>query len=271
MHIATTKKAALIFGLIVILVFALPILNIPVNVSNILSATAIFYSILLGFFIAAAMANLTRLKSLVASETGGLMSVYHSVRVAAPEKAEHVRWLIDQYLIKRFDYEISDYTEFTNKEYFAIFDILGELNPHETGKQAALGYISGAQFYIAQSRREISIVGARIVSQASWIVLYTLSFVIVLMLFLMRDGSLASLIVTSVLASSALIALLMLSDIDGNRFGEEEFAINTYQAVFKALELDPYYPEHYILTDRHKPKEKKYRTGTSANVRVVGE
>jgi hypothetical protein len=268
-HIKTTKKAIWIFTTLTLLAFIFQTLDIPLNVSSILSATSIFYSILLGFFIAAAMANLSRLKSLVAQETGGLISLYNLVRVAAPEKITDVRGKIDTYIIKRFDYEISDYNEHTSKEYFAIFDVLGEVNPQETGKQAALGYISAAQFYISQSRREISIVAARIVSQSSWIVLNILSIVIVLMLFLMRDGTLASSIVTSVLSSSALIALLTLNDIDGNRFGEEEFAIKTYQAVFKALELDTYYPEHFLVSDRHIPHEIQYRTGHSNSVKLI--
>jgi len=32
--------------------------------------------------------------------------------------------LVDDYIIKRFDYEIHEYTEPTTEEYFAIFNIL---------------------------------------------------------------------------------------------------------------------------------------------------
>ena len=269
-HTPTSVKAFYIFIIIAILTYAIPVKEIPLDVSNVLSATSIFYSILLGFYIASAMTNLSRLKTLAATETGALIAIYYQIKLALPKKLDEVRESIDHYLLKRFDYEIDDYTEPTTQEFFAIFEVLKGANPTSEGESAALAYVAEAQYYIAQARREISIVGARIVTSASWAILNVLSGIIVLSLFLMRDGGLTSSIVTIFLSSSALISLLILEDVDGNRFGEEDFAINTYQAVFKAIGKDNYYPSHYITEKRHKPNVAKYRTGTSMAVEMSG-
>lgn len=45
------------------------------DMSKILSTTTTLFSILVGFFIASAMSNFLRLKTLISSETGGLFSV----------------------------------------------------------------------------------------------------------------------------------------------------------------------------------------------------
>ncbi len=70
--------------------FLLPKLDVPLNGNNVLTASSIFYSILLGFYIASAMTNLSRLKSLVAIETGALISIYHLTKLALPDRVEQI-------------------------------------------------------------------------------------------------------------------------------------------------------------------------------------
>lgn len=268
-HLGPSTKAILIFIFFIVLSFTIPVRETPIDVGSILSATSIFYSILLGFYVAAAMSNLSRLKSLVASETAALISIYHIVKLALPERTESTKKAIDRYLIKRFGYEINDYTEPTTKEFFAIFDVLKGAKTKSAGEGAALNYIAEALYYGAQARREVTIVGAKIVSTASWLVLIILSGIIVFSLFLMRDGSLESALISPLLSSSAILALFILSDVDGNRFGEEQFAIDTYQDVFTAMGELHYYPKHYLEAGRYKPSVQKYRVGDSKSIEVV--
>lgn len=268
-HSHPVIKAASTFIIITVLAFIVPIAKSSFDIGNVLSATSIFYSILLGFYIASSMANLSRLKTLVATETGALIAVYRLVFLSLPQKANQVKEAIDRYLIKRFDYEIDEYVEPTTKEYFEIFDILKDAKTKSEGEGAALNYVAEAMYYVAQARREISIVSAKIVSSESWLVLNVLSLIIVLSLFLMRDGSIGSSLVAALLSSSAISALFILDDVDGNRFGEEQFAINTYQDVFTAIGKPHYYPTIYTEAGRYKPILGQYRTGDSKNVYTV--
>jgi len=52
---------------------------------------------------------------LVAIETGALIAIFHQVKIAMSEKIDQTRDAIDNYLIKRFDYEIEDYPGPTTK------------------------------------------------------------------------------------------------------------------------------------------------------------
>lgn len=259
-HLEPAIKAVLIFVLFNLFSLLLPLVKTPLDIGGILGATSIFYSILLGFFIAAAMSNLSRLKTLVATETGALIAIYNIVKLALPDRVAETKSAIDTYLIKRFDYEIDNYTEPTTEEFFGIFNVLKGADTKSEGEGAALNYVAEALYYVAQSRREVTIVGAKIADRASWIILSILSFVIVASLFLMRDGSIQAALITSLLSSAAVMALFILDDLDGNRFGEEHFAIDTYQDVFTALGEDHYYPKHYLEGGRYKPKIKNYRT-----------
>lgn len=258
-----------IFLLLAVLAVAVPTKKVPIDVGSVLSATSIFYSILLGFFVAASMTNLSRLKTLVAIETGALIAMYNIVALSLPQKLDEMRAAIDCYLIKRFDYEVHQYVEPTTKEFFSIFDVLKGAQTKSEGEAAALDYIAEGMYYVPQARREITIVGAKIVTGMSWILLNVLSLLIVFLLFLLRDGSLESALVTALLSTSAFLALLILNDIDSNRFGEAQFSINTYEDVFSAIGKPRYYPTSYIKTGRHKPRVGEYRTGTSSHHYLV--
>jgi hypothetical protein len=268
-HTSSSTKAIIIFVIFTLLVVIIPVEKSTTDVSEILSATAIFYSILLGFYIAAAMGNLARLKTLVAIETGALISIYYIVKLSLPGKLDKTREAINDYVVKRFEYEIHNYTEPTTEEFFAIFDALKGAESKSEGEGAAIDYIAEAMYYVPQARRELTIVGAKIVNRISWIILITLSAVIVFCLFFSRDGSSVSSIVTALLSSSAIFGLFILSDIDGNRFGEDQFAINTYQDVFAAIGELHYYPKLYLENGRYKPSVKKYRTGNYQDIKVV--
>lgn len=268
-HASPGFKAIVTFILVSLLTYFLPLRQIPLDVGNLLGATSIFYSILLGFYISAAMSNLSRLKTLTATETGALIATHRIIKLSLPDKARETEEAIDKYLIKRFDYEVNEYAKPTTNEYFAIFDVLKGADTKSEGQGAALNYAAEAMYYVAQARREMTIVGARLLTGASWLILVILSAVIVSSLFLMRDGSPESFIFTSLLATSAIMSLFILMDVDGNLLGEEEFSIATYQGVFDAIGKPHYYPAAYLKAGRYRPTVKEYRTGTSKHVHLV--
>lgn len=268
-HSSAGAKAIVTLIVVGLLAWFLPISNSPLDIGSLLGATSIFYSILLGFYISAAMANLSRLKTLAATETGALVAIYRIVKLSLPERLNQTIESIDKYLIKRFDYEINAYALPTTNEFFAIFDVLKGAKAKSDGEGAAINYIAEAMYYVAQARREMTIVGAKLLSASSWFILIILSLVIVVSLFFMRDGSFESFIFTALLAASAIMALFILQDVDGNLLGEEEFSIGTYQVIFDTIGRPHYYPSSYIKSNRYKPTVKEYRTGSAKDVYLV--
>lgn len=270
-HASPSAKAIIVLLFFTILALVIPLKKTQLNVIGVLSAAAIFYSILLGFYISAAMTNLSRLKTLVATETGALIAFYYLVKLSMPEKIDETAERIDTYIIKRFDYEVDTYTEPTTKEFFAIFDVLKGVDGKPAGESAAMTYLAEGMYYVPQARRELTVVGARVVDSASWIVLNILSLVIIISLFLTRDGSVASSVIVALLSASAVLALFILDDVDANRFGEDQFAIDTYQDVLAAIGKTHYYSKHYLHAGRFIPSVKQYRTGTSEHVVLINK
>jgi hypothetical protein len=270
-HVSIATKVTLITLIITIAALLIPVRTTPTYATGVLGATAIFYSILIGFFTTSAMTNLSRLKTLVAIETGGLIAVYHIVRQALPERVTSFKTAVDNYLIKRFDYEVENYTEPTEAEFFNIFAVIHGANTDNQGDAAAMNYIGEAFYYLPQARREITVVGERVVSKMSWLVLIVLSSITVISLFAMRQPGLESSAVTVLLSTSAVSVLFILDDVDANRFGEEQFAVNTYHDVFRALGLVPYYSSSYLDKRGVKPQEAVYRVGQHGHVELINK
>ena len=267
-HLNPIYKGMIIFILLTIAAIFLPSKPDAIDVATVLGSTAIFYSILLGFYIASAMTNLARLKTLTASETGALIAIDKIIELSLPEKSKETKSKIDTYLVKRFQYEINDYVEPTTNEFYSIFDVLKGAKANSDGEGAAINYVAEAMYYIAQARREITVAGAKIMTSASWLLMLILTTIILICLLLSRDGTLIGAIIVSLLGSAAIMSLFILDDIDGNKFGEEQFAIDTYQDVFSAMGLLHYYPEHILMGGRYRPTVKEYRIGEPGNLHV---
>lgn len=267
-HLNPIYKGMIIFILLTIAAIFLPSKPDSIDVATVLGSTAIFYSILLGFYIASAMTNLARLKTLTASETGALIAIDKIIELSLPEKSKETKVKIDTYLVKRFQYEIGGYVEPTTNEFYSIFDVLKGAKAKSDGEGAAINYVAEAMYYIAQARREITVAGAKIMTSASWLLMLILTTIIVICLLLSRDGTLIGAIIVSLLGSAAIMSLFILDDIDGNKFGEEQFAIDTYQDVFSAMGLLHYYPEHILMGGRYKPPVKEYRIGEPGNLHI---
>ena len=83
---------------------------------------------------------------------------------------------------------------------------------------------------------------------------------------MLRTPGFESSLVAVFLSTAAVLMLLILHDVDGNRFGEEQYAIDTYQDVLRAIGKEEYYSSHILKGFRYQPKTRHYRTGTSDHV-----
>ena len=268
-HSKPVVKAVVAFLILLVLAYFLPIYNLADNIVAVLGSAAIFYSILLGFYISSSMANLIRLKTLTASETGALIAIYKMIEIVAPDKKESTKEKIDLYIVKRFQYEVDNYVEPTTKEFYEIFNEFKGITPKSEGELALLNSVSQSMYYIAQVRREITIAGAKIMNLASWLLLTILSVIIVVSLLFSRDGSITGVLIVSIISTAAVLSLFILYDVDGNMFGEEVYAIDNYQDVFSAMGLLHYYPEHILLGGRYHPPVSEYRTGEPGNLHIT--
>lgn len=273
MRLTLTTKTFLAFVGFIALLFIIPAQIVAIDISNILTSVTVIFAILGGFFLATTLNNYSSIQGLIASETAGLISLCSFVKKIDPSLDEELRDAVDKYLIAQFDYELHDYMDNTWKEFNEILkvtDRIKKINPSIFGKVPVYATDIFAGFMavrgnLLENRQAITLVSRRIMDPLNWVILIILAVINTIILYSIRDYSLTSSVLTVVLSTATVLILLLLNEIDSDRFAEEKLAFGIYERVFKEIGKMPYYPENSIKEGRVKPPEKEYRIGKYFN------
>jgi hypothetical protein len=252
-----------------LLPFFLPPFHYDFNYGALLLVTPIAFAVLTGFFIATATANYLNLQTLVAEEDAALITIYNLAKLVDPERAEKVAEAIDQYLMKAFDFQFTDYTEWTVQEFDPIIASVDAIRPESaTAVQAAvLPYLHEVKSGLFKTRQVIALTAPRIVAASHWFVLGTLAAANIVLLFGLRNGSLMLNLILGLTSVAMYLILVILYEIDGDAFQEENLAYLNSQKVFHAIGRLSYFPEMAIKQGRVKQKNlpARYRVGIYKN------
>src|SRR5258708_35822984 len=96
-------KILLIFVLFFVLAFLLPIVSVK-GIDPLLTSATFLFSVLYGFEISVVINNFSQLKTQLAIENAGLLSIYHLAEVIGGDVAQDVEDKIDNYLLAAIDY-----------------------------------------------------------------------------------------------------------------------------------------------------------------------
>lgn len=232
------------------------------DTSKMLSASSTLFSILAGFFIASAMANYLRLKTLLSSETGVLFSMYRLSDVIDKSLSEDIANKIDKYIIAGFDWELDEYIENTQKEFSDILDVYKEkeMKLDSEKEHFALEFLTNNFSDLPSIRNEISVVAKTTLNKQYWTLLIVLGFLTILSVMFGTDLTFIS-IASSVAVSVAVVfALFLLNEIDRNKLNESDIAFSMFNQLLESIGKLPYYLEADIKSGRVRPeKSKEYR------------
>lgn len=258
----------IIFYMIFLIILIFLILLVPTNfiqtdVSSLFTATTVVWAIIVGFFMAAALTNYSNLQSLISSETAGLISLSHFIKFSEPSLSKEVNESIDSYVIRAFDYEISDYIDETETEFRKITELAYNVKDKDTNLFTGMVSLIGD---LIRYRQEISLAGRKIMNLSSWIVIAILTIINISLLYSIRSSAIISTVFTIIISLSMIIVLFLLKDIDSNTFAEEKLAFEIYQDVFREIGKPSYYPEISLAKGRVRiPKGQKVRIGKYKN------
>lgn len=256
--------------LTVVIAYVNPIFDF--DMSKILSSSTTLFSILVGFFIASAMSNFLRLKTLVSSETGGLFSVYKFADLIDNSLGVEVKGAIDKYVIEGFNWELEDYVENTQKEFEKIYDILKKKksSPENEKEQQALDFLMNDLGALPGIRNEICIVAKTTLNSLYWILLVTLAALTVFAVLMGTQFNFMSIFLAVCISVVVAFALFLLDEIDKNKLNENDIAFHSYNQLLTSLGLLPYYLDTDIKIGRVKiDVTKPYRLYKTLEKEVV--
>ena len=232
-------------GLLSFLLFV-PSNIIKVDISNVLSATALLYSILIGFFITAAMNNHFQLQTLITKETGILINLYSFFKSLRPKKAKKMSDEIDSYLLKAFDNNLSEYTRESFDEFNAISDQIFSLKIDSIKDGHIFNRMVHNISEMRKIRQQVRVVAPKIIKPIYWMTLLILAGMLIGLLFMTCGTGFISHAVTFLLSLSVTISLILLEQVDSNLLDEENLVFNSFESVFDLIDKPRYFPDMYL-------------------------
>lgn len=256
------SKLSLVTIVLLILSYILPIVNVG-NTDSFLTATTFLFGVLYGFEISVVIANFSALKTQLAVENAGILSIFHLADILGGPTGEEIKDRIEKYLLTIIDYPLEKHLE-TNKEYFDIFEPLKTApDPESAAKGQALQYLNEGIYYIPQARNQIADVAPRFVNRAEWIMLSVLALFLVIALFVGRTDDSFSRITIAIFSATVIGSLMLLDEIDSNKIMESYLEYDMFNETLVSIGKTNYYPEFALKKGRIKiPSNKKYRVGT---------
>jgi hypothetical protein len=262
-----TKIRSIIFQLaLFFLALLLPAFKFDFDISTILTVVTLLFTILVGFFIAAATSNYLRLQTIISDEDASLISLFGLVKILQPAMVKKIRNSIDKYMIAALDYGLLDYSEYTSGEVDALLNTIDEVTPTKKHTESLIQNLHNIKVNIISIRQEMAVLIKRIVTARHWFILVSLAAIISVILLSLRSGN----IITSSLIGLIMITLYqtlrLLHQIDSNLFLASQLAYEVPQKVFLAIGQLRYYPE-YALSRKIKKalKNERYRVGLYKN------
>jgi len=257
------RKADILIGItLAALPFVIPLFTLrtlDTSGSLVTAVTAVF-AVVAGFFIADVTGNYLRLQTLIAEENACFISIAHDVRECVPEKFPEAQTAIDGYMIAQLDIDELDHIVRTSREFEALISTLGLLAAHAPPDHPFLSNIQTKKDELIELNQEITLAARQNLTWIHWFILFTLGGVVGLNMLALRDeGIMLKCIVGAVLLSIEAV-IIVLRDMDNNRFLQRKLGFRNPQQVFRALLLPPYYPVTAQLRQRNAGPDGTYRT-----------
>ena len=248
-------------------VFFVPMFKLSFDVATILTVLSLFFTILLGFFIAATTSNYLRMQTIIATEDAQLISIYNLVKMLQPAKAKKLANLIDLYLIRAFDFDMLEYVPYTQKYWDGIVDVINSVRPKNNYFSSLLQNLHSLKDANTALRQETGLTAQKIVSKRHWFILILLSVLISVLLLSLRVDDYFSVLIIGFVLLTIYQVLRLLYNIDSNVFLAEKLGFESSQRVFLAVGKEKYYPE-YVVSSKLKKilSGENYRVGIDKNL-----
>lgn len=232
------------------------------NLDSLLTSATFLFSVIYGFEISMVISNFAQLKTQLAVENAGLLSIHHLAGLAGGSPGKKVQKAVEQYLLAAIDRPLRDHLR-TDKEFFAVFTPMRQMqNVMGTERGQAVQYLNEALYYVPQARNQVAEVAPRFVDMSVWGMLLVLALILATLIFVSHDSSFFSEMTAAVFVTAVFGSLLLLDEIDSNRIQEGRLEYEMFNETLVSLGYDRYYPQFAIAQGVVTPAQKaRYRVG----------
>ncbi len=221
--------------------------NLSDSASTLLSVTSFVFGFYISNLISQGRKKHSNVVEALREEGGDIKAIYYNIGGTFPKHAtDKVRDTIDRYLIASMDYKIGDYS-YSGVEFRELFEYMLSIEPENKKQEAALGQAIGILSGITKDRNRIETLVKERVSHFEWLTACSLLALVLFFVFNLNNGQWLSIIITSLIATTLTMLLVIIQSLDSLRWKEDKWFWEPLTEMFLSLDLVPYYPR--ILLD----------------------
>jgi hypothetical protein len=252
-----TKLVLIVLGCGIV-AFFVPTVAIA-NYDGLLTAATFLFSVLYGFEISIVINNFSQLKTQLAVENAGLLTIFHLADIIGGKDGKKIEDNIETYLLAAIDQPLENHLIGTNKEFFEIFEPVKKLSDVKGDQKGqALQYLNEAIYYVPQSRNQVAEFAPRFVDRSVWLMLSILAGILVAVLLLGHGAGAIGLAASAIFSTTVIGALMLLEEIDSNKIQEAHLEYDIFNETLVQIGREKYYPDFALKSGVIKidPKEK---------------
>ena len=234
------------------------------DIELILTISTFLFAIFAGFIISRSVGKYSIIKASASQEDALFLSLYKTSQLIGEGFSKKIRELIDSYYIRIYD--IYGTTKYPYKENLAYFmGIWDEIRKVKVAKNPqAYGRMLKLMSDIESARNAASSKSRERLGKGRWSVLVILASIILFSIFYLRNQALYSQVITVLLATTLVLVLLIIRDLQNIRGTSGGVIVESGQEIFDIMGKPRYYNKYLIKGGWYKvPKGiKEYRLGT---------
>lgn len=253
----------------VLIMYFLPARTPVEHIDLVLTISTFLFAILAGFFIARLNSRYDKVISYISDEDSYWLSLYRSARVISDKFANKIGDIIDMYYIVAFTGEVGNFyykdtTPYLEMAYNEIYKL-----KLPASKNAVVAFEKTIDYLteIEKSRNQSAVYTRDRLTVGQWLVLFSLSGVIIFCMLFLELPPVFGQILTVILSTILILVLLIIRDLQNLRLGGYALSIESGQEVFECIGKLRYYPKSLVDDGSIEiPKSvKSYRLGVNVN------
>ena len=245
--------------------FCIPLFTLDIKSGDYLSAVVFVFSVLSGFFLAAATSNYLRLQTLISQEDSLIVSLIRLAKKVNSKRFSAVANKIDAYVVAILDFDLLGYAEKTKKEFYEMIDAIDSLKADTNSGESYLSTLHSEKNKLLQVNGEMILTTKTVVTPLHWFIIIVFAVLTAVLVLELRSENWISIFISGFLVIGILEVLELIYVIDSNKFLADKIAYQAPQVIFQHLGRPNYYPETAIKDGTVKNPPPTYRLGKYLN------
>lgn len=235
------------------------------SVQTLFSVSSFLFGIFAAFSITNRHDRLNKIKEILRENDAIFLFFYQSSSIFGANKQKDIQTLIDKNLTDQIDYYLTDF-EYSNASFISLFTYIVSLKPKNKTQETVYGKMVDLLGDMSKNRKQVETLVQSRMPEFEWLSLVILGLIIIFCIFYTNDGQLFMATASTLLATTVIVLLLIIRDLDTLRWKENNWIWTQLNDLFHEIGLLPYYPKNLIQSGRIKlDKNQTIRLASSPN------